>query len=174
MVPIPFPQINCESFVKHGAPPTIIVGFTDVQIPAAINIHGCGVSTPRAAAVADATCGFASEVHIPNGAILTFAAVSLIVAIGLLHPRHVICDVAFIDAGAVPNVHCNIPPDTTAIPIFSSHLRAAARVQTHLYLQTFKSFCSTKNITHNIFLSVALPYSQNIVSITFYFSINHS
>ena len=29
-------------------------------------IHGCGVNVPPAAEVAEATCGLASEMHIPN------------------------------------------------------------------------------------------------------------
>lgn len=34
--------------------------------------HGCGVNTPWAADVADATCGFDNVVHMPNGAMFTF------------------------------------------------------------------------------------------------------
>jgi hypothetical protein len=34
-------------------------------------IHGIGVNTPKAAAVADATTGLAKELHVPNGIIFT-------------------------------------------------------------------------------------------------------
>ena len=34
-------------------------------------MQGIGVSTPRAAAVAAATVGFAIELHIPNGMMFT-------------------------------------------------------------------------------------------------------
>ena len=46
-----------------GAPATHGAGITGRQ--------GMGVSTPRAAAVAAATVGFAIELHIPNGMMLT-------------------------------------------------------------------------------------------------------
>jgi len=36
-----------------------------------LGIQGMGVSTPRAAAVAAATVGFASDVHTPKGMMLT-------------------------------------------------------------------------------------------------------
>ena len=45
-------------------------------------IHGWGVRTPNAAAVADATAGLAIEVHIPKGGIFTIALLSIIVARG--------------------------------------------------------------------------------------------
>lgn len=48
-------------------------------------IHGIGVSTPRAAAVADATAGFAGFEHNPNGIIFTNGLLSIIVAAGLEH-----------------------------------------------------------------------------------------
>jgi hypothetical protein len=34
-------------------------------------MHGIGVSTPMAAAVAAATAGFAGDMHMPNGMMLT-------------------------------------------------------------------------------------------------------
>ena len=45
-------------------------------------MHGCGVSTPRAADVAAATCGFASDVHIPKVAMFVIGTMSWIVATG--------------------------------------------------------------------------------------------
>jgi hypothetical protein len=49
-------------------------------------MHGCGVSTPCAAAVAAVTCGFASERHKPKGAMFTIATKSITVAMGLSSP----------------------------------------------------------------------------------------
>jgi len=78
--------------------------------------QGCGVSTPIAAEVAEATAGFDMEVHIPNGGILTMGLLSIIVARG--------CDVIVLfsgvttnDAGAVPNGHCILAPPQTQRPI---------------------------------------------------------
>jgi len=47
-------------------------------------IHGIGVSTPNAAAVAEATDGLAKLVHIPNGAIFAMGILSVITAAGFL------------------------------------------------------------------------------------------
>jgi hypothetical protein len=46
-------------------------------------MQGIGVSTPRAAVVADATVGFAIEEQTPNGGTLTMGAWSMIVAAGV-------------------------------------------------------------------------------------------
>ena len=54
-----------------GFPPTNTVGEPGAQGAAVTGTHGCGVRTPIAAAVAAATCGFAMDVHIPNGIIFT-------------------------------------------------------------------------------------------------------
>jgi len=79
-------------------------------------IHGCGVSTPSAAAVADATCGFASDEHIPQVGIFA-ADVSAMVATGFPSARSVLCDVTARLAGVVPNGHSTDAPATTANPI---------------------------------------------------------
>lgn len=54
-----------------GFPPTNTVGDPGAQGAAVTGTQGIGVKTPSAAAVAAATCGFAMEVHIPKGMILT-------------------------------------------------------------------------------------------------------
>ena len=46
----------------------------------ATGMHGCGVSTPNAAAVAAATCGLAMLMHIPNGIMLTIGMWSMMFA----------------------------------------------------------------------------------------------
>ena len=43
------------------------VGAPGTQGAGVFGMHGMGVSTPMAAAVAAATCGLAGLVHIPNG-----------------------------------------------------------------------------------------------------------
>ena len=45
--------------------------------------QGIGVSAPIAAAVADATVGFASDLHIPKGIMLAIGIISIMVALGL-------------------------------------------------------------------------------------------
>jgi len=49
------------------------VGAPGTQGAGVLGMHGIGVSAPIAADVAAATVGFASDVHIPNGRILTIA-----------------------------------------------------------------------------------------------------
>jgi hypothetical protein len=46
--------------------------------------HGMGVNTPRAAAVAAATVGFAGDEHIPNGMMFISGLLSMIFASGVL------------------------------------------------------------------------------------------
>ena len=41
-------------------------------MPVVCGMQGYGVRTPSAAAVAAATCGFARDVHIPNGCMFDF------------------------------------------------------------------------------------------------------
>jgi hypothetical protein len=48
--------------------------------------HGCGVSVPPAAAVADATCGFSGDWHMPKDAMFTIGFMSCTVAAGLDPP----------------------------------------------------------------------------------------
>ena len=91
--PAPKPHIMVASFVRQGFPPTKTFGFDGIQVPAGTIVHGCGVSTPKAAAVADATAGFANDVHIPKGCKFTYGCISCIVPMGLPSARHVICDV---------------------------------------------------------------------------------
>ncbi len=70
-----------EELVRHGMPPMRVVPEGS-HVPAGAGTHGMGVSTPRAAAVAEATCGLAMEVHIPHGITFAMGAESWIVAAG--------------------------------------------------------------------------------------------
>ena len=47
-------------------------------------IQGMGVKTPEAAAVADATDGFAIELHIAKGIIFTIGTLSMMLAMGVV------------------------------------------------------------------------------------------
>ncbi len=72
-------------------------------------MHGIGVNTPNAAAVADATVGFASDEHMPNGMMFTSGLLSMMLASG------VTVSVLFAgnttsELGAAPKLHCNIAP----------------------------------------------------------------
>lgn len=76
ITPVPNAQISVLPLSRQGTPEIRKFGLFDIHVPAATRVQGHGVKTPNAAAVAAATCGFAMDIHIPNGGILTFAAVS--------------------------------------------------------------------------------------------------
>lgn len=71
--------------------------------------QGCGVSTPSAAAVADATAGFAMLVHTPNGRTFKSGLLSRILAIGVA-PRTRFVGKTMSDEGAAPIVHMSVAP----------------------------------------------------------------
>ena len=62
--------------------PNITVGEPGVHGAGMTGMQGMGVSTPKAAVVAEATVGFAREVHMPNGRMLTIGTLSIIFAAG--------------------------------------------------------------------------------------------
>ena len=65
-----------------GAEPIRTAGEPGVQGAGVTGKHGIGVRTPRAAAVAAATAGFAGEIHIPKGATFVIGLLSRTVAAG--------------------------------------------------------------------------------------------
>jgi len=67
---------------KAGMLPNITVGEPGVHGAGMTGTQGIGVSTPIAAAVAEATVGFARDVHTPNGRILTIGTLSIMFAAG--------------------------------------------------------------------------------------------
>src|SRR5262249_45762590 len=64
-------QISLEESFRAGMLPMRTVGAPMIHGPVVTGTHGIGVRTPSAAAVALATVGFASELHMPNGGTLT-------------------------------------------------------------------------------------------------------
>ena len=78
-------------------------------------VQGMGVNTPRAAAVADATAGFAREVHTLNGRIFTKGTLSIMLAIGILVVTRFFGK-TISEEGAAPNEHCSeAPPHTVRL-----------------------------------------------------------
>ena len=86
-----------------GLPPIITVGEPVAQGAVHAGTHGMGVSTPEAAAVADATVGFDMELHIPK--VIGNLGISIIVAAIRLEQRTVVCEVTSSGAANVPKVH---------------------------------------------------------------------
>ena len=80
-------------------------------------MQGIGVNTPRAAAVADATAGFARDVHIIKGGIFTNGLLSIILAAGLLLVIVLFFGKTIKLEGPVPKVHNIEAPIQTNCPI---------------------------------------------------------
>src|SRR5947209_10115444 len=101
-------QASVETLSRAGALPSSTVGAPVTHGAGVFGIHGIGVSTPRAAAVAAATIGFAGDVHIPNGVMFTNGTLSIMFASGTI----LVCtrftgNTARL-LGAKPKLHCII------------------------------------------------------------------
>jgi hypothetical protein len=77
-------------------------------------MHGMGVNAPIAAAVAAATIGFASELHMPNGSTFSIGTWSLMLADGAPDSTR-FAGRTFRLEGAEPNGHFNIAPAHTRL-----------------------------------------------------------
>jgi hypothetical protein len=95
------------------------VSFVVIHGAGMTGMHGIGVrvNTPRAAAVAaavaDATVGFVTVVHIPNGIMLSIGTISTMVPTGI--PAIMTIGgfgIITRDDGAVPKLHWHIAPQT--------------------------------------------------------------
>lgn len=101
---------------KAGILPIRTVGQPGVHGAAIFGTHGIGVSTPKAAAVAEATVGLESDWHIPKGIILTIGLLSIIFASGI-EVTALFWGVTIRLPGAIPKEHISIAPPHTAKPI---------------------------------------------------------
>lgn len=101
---------------RAGWPPIMTVGDPGVQGPVGTGMQGCGVSTPSAAEVAEATWGFASDMHMAKGGMFTIGAMSMIFAAGGPPPM-AWCGDALNALGAIPKLHWSIAPVTTRLGI---------------------------------------------------------
>jgi hypothetical protein len=88
----------------------ITVGEPGAQGATVTGTQGIGVSTPKAAAVAAATVGFAIEVHIANGGIFTMGLLSIIFAAGILLVITLLSGKTINEDGAAPNEQAIIAP----------------------------------------------------------------
>jgi hypothetical protein len=85
-------------------------------------MQGMGVNTPDAADVADATIGFASDWHIPNGMIFAIGILSMMLAIGVV-VLTIFVGRTVRELGVVPKLHFSIAPLHTIKPICYTSLR---------------------------------------------------
>jgi hypothetical protein len=73
-------------------------------------MHGIGVRTPIAAAVAEATCGLAIDWNMPKGMIFTIGAKSMMLAMSMLPHLGRSGTITFSVEGAIPKLHWSIAP----------------------------------------------------------------
>jgi hypothetical protein len=67
-------HMSIEVLSRVGMLPSITVGAPGTHGETVAGMQGIGVRTPIAAAVAAATMGFAGDMHMPNGMMLTSGA----------------------------------------------------------------------------------------------------
>ena len=108
-----YAQFNLQVLLSAGMPRNNTVGDPGAHGAGSIGVQGMGVKTPNAAAVAAATAGFASEVHMMNGGMLTNGILSIMFALG--GPSlSTLGEVTTSVEGPVPNVHCIMAPIHTS------------------------------------------------------------
>lgn len=113
MITPPYEHIHIEVEVSAGEPQILTVSEPGFHGAIVSGIHGIGVNTPIAAAVAAATVGFAGELHIPKGTIFFIGVLSPIVAAGSLLAKTLVTGKTSMDEGATPKVHVSMALITT-------------------------------------------------------------
>src|SRR6266478_517813 len=109
-------HMHMEELLRAGCLPIRTVGDPGVQGAVVAGMQGMGVNTPSAAAVAEATVGFAMDMHIPKVGMLVMGTISMMVAAGV--PAMVLLAGKTLSAaGAAPNVQAIIAPETTSCPM---------------------------------------------------------
>jgi hypothetical protein len=106
-------QLHFDTLSRAGMLEIMTLGAPGAQGVVVAGMQGCGVSTPSAALVAAATCGFDGVEHMPKGMMLTIGAKSWIVASGWLSTFVRRAGNTVKVDGDVPNVHIICAPLTT-------------------------------------------------------------
>jgi hypothetical protein len=94
------------------------VGDPGTHGAAVTGMHGIGVNTPIAAAVAAATVGLAGDWHIPKGKMFSIGLLSMILAIGI-EVITLLAGMTISELGATPKLHLSIAPPQTRLPMIS-------------------------------------------------------
>jgi hypothetical protein len=108
------PQVHMQVQVlfSAGIPPIMQVAEPGVQGVVVTGMHGIGVSTPSAAAVAEATVGLAIDMHIPKGGMFVTGIKSIMFAAGVVALTRLAGNTLSAE-GAIPNEHIMTAPDVT-------------------------------------------------------------
>ena len=116
-------QLQIETLSSAGMLPMSTVTAPGTHGVGVTGTQGIGVSAPSAAAVAAITAGFATELHIPKGMMLTNGMWSMMLAAGGPSASTRFFGRTTRLEGATPNVHFNIAPIETWFGICFSAIR---------------------------------------------------
>ena len=112
----PHVHMHVDELFSAGMLPISTIGDPGVHGDVVTGMHGWGVSTPRAADVAAATCGFDGVVHMPNGGMFTFGLKSMMLAAGA-DASTLLAGATTRELGATPKLQVIIAPATTSCPM---------------------------------------------------------
>ncbi|MEY2420288.1 MAG: hypothetical protein QOI95_355 [Acidimicrobiaceae bacterium] len=101
-------QLHIDGDVSAGTFPMTVFAAPGFHGPAGTGMHGIGVSTPSAAAVAAATIGFEGLVHMPKGGMFIIGTMSLIVAAGFPSMSTRLAGSTLSVDGAMPKLQVNM------------------------------------------------------------------
>ena len=107
-------HMHLEVLSSIGCEPSKTVGAPGIQGEDVAGIQGIGVSTPSAAAVADATVGFAGEMHMPNGIMFAIGLWSMMLAATCELTVTLLTGGTMRADGAIPIVHISCAVITVA------------------------------------------------------------
>jgi len=110
-------HINVDVLSSVGISASRTVGAPGTHGATVMGMQGIGVNTPIAAAVAAATIGFAGEMHMANGIMLTIGMKSMMLASGTSSVITMFVGSTISELGAMPIVHINVAPMQTCIGI---------------------------------------------------------
>src|SRR5471030_780853 len=112
----PHMHISFDELFSAGILPISTVGEPGTHGAVVAGMHGIGVSTPSAAAVAAATIVLASDWHMPNGRMFTIGLLSMMLASGTAVSTALAGNTISVP-GATPKLHLSIAPMQTCCPI---------------------------------------------------------
>src|SRR5258706_4168572 len=98
-------HMQVSEAISAGIFATMVLDAPGVQGADVAGMHGIGVSTPMAAAVAEATVGLAGDWHMPKGMMLVNGMKSMMLALGTFSPETMLVGRTTRDDGAIPIVH---------------------------------------------------------------------
>jgi hypothetical protein len=104
--------MQVEVLLRAGMPPIMQVAEPGVHGEVVTGTQGIGVSTPRAAAVAEATAGFAMDMHMPKVGMFVIGMKSMMFAAGAVALVRFMGR-TFRAEGATPKEHIMTAPEVT-------------------------------------------------------------